>query len=215
MFKAISSAQASQEKIAMMKAIADAKHNGEGGRKEDKAYDKVTAALEQMRGNMAVQQAEKDLYASKKADSLANLYGDPNKLSPSQVKLLTGEIAKMAQGGSPSIHELQSLDPGTLKGALAGAWGKLQNEPTPANAAAFVNQMQDYSRGIAKDAQHEINDRYGRIINVHRRNLNSNQIKDLEDNYLNRFSEGEKKSGAGPGGAMSFEEFMKAKKAAQ
>lgn len=212
LFKTVAAANTAEERSALLKSIATSKASEAGGKEQNKTYDKVTNQLEQMRGNPALQQAEKDIYASEKANTLATMYGDPNKLTQPQVNLLVSEVGKIAQGGSPSMHELDGLTPSTVTGALATAYGRLNNEPTPANAAAFVKQLQDYSKGVKKDAQKVINDKYGRVINSYKSRLTDEQNQNLKSNYLDRFNqETEAPKGSGPGGVLGFEEFLKAK----
>jgi hypothetical protein len=154
---------------------------------QSKALNETQAMLETARGNPAVGQAEKDIYSAQKANSLANLYGDPNKLSPQQVNLLAAEVGKIASGGTTSQHELEGITPNTLTGQLAGVTSKLTNEPTPANAAAFVKQYQDYANQLSKDAQGVIQDKYGRVIESRKNKLSDDDYQSLQDNYINRF----------------------------
>jgi len=163
-----------------------------------RSLESTTQLLESARGNPAVAQAEKDLYAASKAKSLANLYGDPNKLSSSQVNMLVSEVGKIASGGVPSMHELEGLSPGTLSGAMSTAWGKLANHPNPANAAAFVKQYTDYTDQLAKDARDVIHDKYGRVLEGRKSTLEPSDYDVLNEKYINRFSEPEKPS-TGPG----------------
>lgn len=155
--------------------------------KQGAAMDHTLQLLSSARGDPAVAQAEKDIYASQKANSLANLYGDPNKLNQSQVNLLVQEVGKIASGGSPSMHELDGISPDTLTGQLSKQWEKLTNNPTPANAGAFVKQYQDYSNTVAKDAQKVLEDKYGRVINSNRRRLNDADADALDKNFGGRF----------------------------
>lgn len=171
------------------KTAADAKVKGD----QDKAMTTTRQLLESARGNPAVAQAEKDIYAADKAKSLANLYGDPNKLSMPQVRLLAAEIGKIASGGVSSQHELEGITPNSLTGRLSDVASKLTNEPTPANAAAFVKQYQDYANQLSKDAQKVITDKYGRVIEGSKKQLGDDNYKALQDNYVNRF-----KPAAGP-----------------
>lgn len=160
------------------------------GQQQLKNFNQTGQQLEQMRGSPAVAQAEKDLYASQKANSLANLYGDPNKLSQSQVNLMAQEIGKIAAGGVSSQAELDGITPHTLTGKMSQYTTNLTNNPTPANAAAFVKQYQDYAGALANDAQKTITDRYGRILNPAKKaELTDEQNKALEDQYLNRFKQ--------------------------
>lgn len=155
---------------------------------QDKALQNTKALLESARGNPAAAQAEKDLYASAKAKSLTNLYGDPNKLSNSQVQLLASEIGKIASGGVPTSHELEGLTPQTLASKFSGVASQLINKPTPANAAAFVKQYQDYADALTKDAKQVISDKYGRVIESSKKQLGDDNYNTLKDQYLNRFT---------------------------
>ncbi len=157
-----------------------------------------------MRGNPAVQQAEKDVYASQKANALLKIAapdGDLNKVTPQMAALLRNEIGKIATGGVPGVHELDALDPKTLAGSMASVWQKLSNEPTPENAGAFLKQYKDYADSLTKDAKGVITDRYGRIINSRKSQLTDDQYNTLQDNYVNRFSHEEPGSSGKPAGA--------------
>jgi hypothetical protein len=175
----------SADRRYVRESAQDAKH----GAGQDKTLQNVMGILESARGNPAVGQAEKDLYASDKAKSLANLYGDPNNLSSSQVNLLVSEIGKIASGGVPSMHELDGLTPGTLTGSLATAWGKLSNSPTKANAGEFVKQYQDYANALSSDAKKVIKDKYGRVIESRKSQLGDENYNALKAQYLDRFNE--------------------------
>lgn len=162
--------------------------------KQDRAMQQTKMLLESARGNPAAAQAERDIYSAQKADSLANLYGDPNKLSPQQVKLLASELAKIAQGGVPNMTELQGLTPNTLMSKFATVWGNLSNHPTPANAAAFVKQYQDYTHALTKDAQKVIKDKYGRVIESAKKQIGDDNYDQLKTQYLDRFKSEEQSS---------------------
>lgn len=155
---------------------------------QDSAYSKLIAQAQTARGAPAVSQAEKDLYASQKADSLASLYGDPNKLSQAQSQLLSSEIAKMATGGVPSIHELEGLTPGTINGKLSVWASKLINKPTPANAGAFIKQYQDYAHALTKDARGVIKSNYGRLGDAYKSQISPEQFDSFDKTYVNRFA---------------------------
>lgn len=160
--------------------------------KQNQSMQQTVQLLESARGNPAVGQAEKDIYAVNKLDSLVNLYGDPNKLNPAQVQLVATEVAKIASGGVPSIHELQGLNPSTISSGLAKLAQTVTNKPTPANAGAFVKAMQDYGVSLKKDAQSVIQDKYGRVIESKRRSLTPEDYQSLNDQYISRFSESKK-----------------------
>jgi hypothetical protein len=155
---------------------------------QDKALLSTQQLLESARGNPAAAQAEKDMYSADKAKSLATLYGDPNKLPPQMVQMLASEVAKIASGGAPTMHELDGLNPQTLRGRFADISQKLTNSPTQANAGEFIKQYQDYANALTKDAQKVIQDKYGRVIESRKGQLGDSNYKALQDHYLNRFA---------------------------
>lgn len=172
-------------------AKASKEQNGE--------MQKTLALLEAARGS-ATSQAEKDLYASQKANTLFNKYKDPNSMTNQETQLYATEIAKMASGGVPSIHELQGLNPNTIPASLSAVAAKYSNDPQPANAGAFMKKYKEYSDGLAKDAQEIIQDKYGRIVESKKDAVGPGNYQKLQDNYINRFT---KKNGQGLLGGSS------------
>ncbi len=158
-----------------------------GGKSQSTALKNTVALLEGARGNPAVQQAEKDIYASSKLKGLFNKVGDLNKLSPEMSNLAVLEVAKMASGASPDDHMLKMLDPGAFQGTLAKAWEKVTNEPSPANAGSFLKQYKDYADSMTEDARQLVKDRYGRIIDANGDELGEKNRATLTKNYLHRF----------------------------
>ena len=159
--------------------------------KQNQMLGQTQQLLESARGNPAAQQAERDLYSADKAKSLINLYGDPDKLSPQMVNTLVAEVAKISGGGAPTLEGMKALTPDTLSSQLAGVKQKLLNEPTPANAGAFVKQYGDYIDKLKDDAKKVISDKYGRIIESRKGQLSPENYGALQDQYLNRFAEKE------------------------
>lgn len=176
-------AESSKDRLALLQGQLGVKAND----KQDKALQSAQTLLESARGNPAAAQAEKDLYSAQKANSLANLYGDPNKLSLPQVKLLAAEVGKIAAGGTSTQSELEGITPNTLVGKMSQYVTNLTNNPTPANAAAFVKQYQDYTGALVKDAQKVIQDKYGRVIESRKNQLGPDNYQSLQDQYINRF----------------------------
>lgn len=155
---------------------------------QNNAWNKTQSMLESARGNPAASQAEKDLYASQKANTLFNKYSDPNQMSNQETQLYATEIAKMASGGVPSIHELQGLNPNTLPASLSSIASKYANEPTSANAGEFMKRFKSYSDGLATDAQQVIQDKYGRVIETNKDAIGPRHYAQAKDQYINRFT---------------------------
>ncbi len=152
---------------------------------KDKEFNNTQQMLEQMRGNPAVQQAETMIANSQKLKELFK--GDLNKITPAQKNLGIMEISKMATGGIPTQHELDTLNKGGLPERFAGVWQQISNKPEPANAGEFIKTYLDYANGLEQGAQKTIKDRYGRILETRKGKLKSEDYKNLEDKYINRF----------------------------
>lgn len=180
-----------EKSLAVRQEMAKLAKSNKATNDQNKALTQTQTLLESARGNPAAAQAEKDLYSAQKANSLINMYGDPNKLSPQQVSLLVSEVAKIATGGVPTGHEQEALQPGTGASKLAALWSKLSNQPSPANAGAFIKQFKDYNDALSKDAQKVVQDKYGRVIETRKKQLGDDNYKSLQDQYLNRFKPAE------------------------
>lgn len=203
-----------QQKIGLESQKNQLMAQQQGNNKQGQAMQQTMGLLSSARGDPAVAQAEKDIYATQKANSLVDLYGDPDKLSQKQVNLLAQEVGKIASGGTPSMHELDGITPGTLQGSLSDAWSKLSNSPTKANAGEFVKQYQDYANTVSQDAKKVIQDKYGRVIESNKRRLNPDDYNALQQNYVNRFSNGNQPTASKSPHDMSDAELEQAYKAA-
>lgn len=172
-----------------MHLLKQAKLEQDHQKQMDAANSKTTALLESARGSPAVAQAEKDLYAISKVNSLVNLKGDPNNLSPQQMRLLTLEGAKIASGGVPTYNEVRGLSTETAPSWLADKAQMLINKPIPANAGAFAKALQEYTNSIGKDAQKVIHDKYGRVIESSKKQIGDDNYQTLKAQYLGRFND--------------------------
>jgi hypothetical protein len=152
--------------------------------KENQGMYQTTQLLESARGNPAVQQAQKDIYAAKKFESLMNLYGDPNKLNPQQVQLGATEVMKIASGGVPAQAELKHMTPDSIPGWLADKAQFVLNHPTAASQGEFVKAMGDYVGALKKDAQSIVKDKYGRVIESQRGRIGNKNADLLNSQYL-------------------------------
>jgi hypothetical protein len=163
------------------------KGSGSSVKDQNKSKQESIQLLESARGNPAASQAERDLYATSKMNSLVNLYPDPNKMPLTQVRLLSAEVGKIAQGGSPTMDELKGINPNNISQKFAGVMQNFSNEPTPANAGAFINELKKYSDSLSGDAQKVIEDKYGRIIESKKSDMGDDNYNTLKSQYIDRF----------------------------
>jgi len=177
-----------QQKANAQTSSAESNKELKSQASQDRALAQSKTMLESARGNPAAAQAEKDLYATSKIDSLFKLYPDPNKIPQAQVNLALQEIGKVATGGVPTGHEMDALQPGTPESKLQQLYGKLQNQPTPANLGDYLNEFKKYTGALKGDAQKVIQDKYGRIIESSKKQLGDDNYNSLKDQYLNRFN---------------------------
>lgn len=157
---------------------------GKGQDKEDRALAQTKTILESARGNPEVMQALKDRYAATKAEKLIQSEYDPNKLTGEQVQLIISEVSKIATGGVPSTTEMKALSPETLKSKFGSLYGKLMNEPTPANAGAFIKKYESYLKTLKGDAQNVIDDKIGRVIESSKKQLGESNYNALKEQYV-------------------------------
>lgn len=153
--------------------------------KELQNYNDLTKQLDSSRIQPDVRQALTDHYNNQKFQDLVNQApgGDLNNLSQGQVELLKNELVKVSGGQAPTMPELAALDPNTLKSRFASTVGKIINEPTSANAGAFLKQYQDYMTSLDKTAQKTIHDRIGRMIESHQKDLSPEHVQTLNAIY--------------------------------
>jgi hypothetical protein len=165
-------------------------------KKTDSDLFKVQSLAESQRGSAAVAQAEKDLYAASKVHTLRNMFPDPNKMNPQMVNLFVQDVSKIANGGQPSQHELEGMNPNTWSGDLAKAWQKLSNQPTPANQGAFIKQYENYANALSSDAKKVILDKYGRVLDPYAAKYKDNPTyQAMRKKYVDRFDNDEPSGG--------------------
>lgn len=155
--------------------------------KQSQSLSQTQQLLESARGNPEVGQALKDRYAASKALTLINRYPDTDKMEPAQVKLLVAEVAKIAQGGAPTMGEMEALTPNTLSSKLSSVYQKLMNEPTPANAGKFIDKYKDYLNDLNTNAQNVVKEKFGRVIETRKKDLGDDNYNNLKEQYLTPF----------------------------
>ncbi len=170
------------------RAKAEGAQAAAGAQKGEKnALHTTLSLLESARGNPAASQAEKDLYAAQKMKSLVDLYPDPNQMPMAQVHLLASEAGKIATGGVPGMYELKGITPNSVPQSFSEVSAKFSNHPTPANAGAFIKELDRYQDALSGDAQKVIEDKYGRVIESSRDQLGDSNYQKLRSNYVDRF----------------------------
>ncbi len=157
------------------------------GKMQGDAYQKATHDLNSFRGNNAVQQASVALTNAKNALSLA----DKGNLSPDQLHLFASEMGKLATGGVPGHSEIEALIPDTAKSRLAKFQSFFSNNPTDADAQAFINNNKAYL--------HELLKNYQGVVDTYRTNTLDGYKKKLSpkdyDELKSRYSSSEKPAG--------------------
>lgn len=176
------------EQAALRRQLAAQNASNRKDEKSSKLKETVSRMIEGSRGaNPAARQAELDLYNADKVNSLANLYGDPNKLSPNMLGLLVSEVGKIAKGGVPTTEEFHVLNPDTAQIVMAKMGQKLSGNPTPAQAGEFVKQYNAYTNAVARDAKRVIQNRNKRVVDLFKRDLQPYEYDDLVNYGVNRF----------------------------
>lgn len=123
---------------------------------QDKAYTDLRKSAETFRGNQAAQQAAKDVLSGAKAFDMINI-GDPNKLTTQDLRLLMGEMGKIATGGVPTEQGTTDLMPNNLKTKYAQTMNFLTSNPTDAQSANYIQHNKQYLKAMIDTAQQTLN----------------------------------------------------------
>ncbi len=170
-------------KAAQISATGGAAPGG-STKRQDQALGQITGQLESARGNPEVSQALKDRYASSKATTLYNKYPNPDQMSPQEIHFLVGEVGKIATGGTPSMHELDGINPNAIPQRFASIIQQFRNAPTAANAGAFLKNYKDYADELSKNAEQVINNKITRVIESNKSRLGDQNYQSLKNQYL-------------------------------
>lgn len=143
-------------------------------------------------------QALKDIQSAQKINEGISQApgGDLNKLNNNQVRLITGELVKMATGGAPTETELESLTPNNVAQKYGAMLQNLTNKSAPSNAAEFVQQFRDYANGIAKQGADRITQRSNDIADALRPQLGEQSYKLVKGQIANEFKDIRPSSGS-------------------
>lgn len=155
-----------------------------------KAVNDYDQAVEGSRQRPDSLQSLKDIQSADKINEAIGQApnGDTNKLNNNQVRLITGELVKMATGGAPTETELESLTPNNLTQKYGAMLQHMTGKSTPANAGEFIKQFQDYANGIAKQGMDRVSSRSNEIADRQRPYLGEDQYKLIKNQISNEFS---------------------------
>lgn len=159
--------------------------------KQFEANQQVGQSLEAARQSPDAAQALKNRQSAQNLNELIKQApgGDPNNLTPPQVKLISMEAAKMGIGGIPGEAEMEKMDPGTAMQYAATALSKVTNRRVAANAGDFVKQFQDYANGISQTGGQLLLDRSNRIADQRRSDLGENNYQNYKNGFNKEFAD--------------------------
>lgn len=123
----------------------------------DKAYSDMRKSMETFRGNQAAQQASRDVLSADKALTMVQ-NKDPNTLTVQDLRVLMGEISKIATGGVPTEHGTQDLMPNNLQMKYAEIENFLTSNPTNAEAGAYIQRNMKYLQDMRSVAHQTLSD---------------------------------------------------------
>lgn len=132
--------------------------------KENGYMGQTIQALTSARGDPEVGQALKNKLSIQNTWSLLNQYKDPNQMSQQELQLAVQEMVKVATNGVPGAAEVNALMPNTWQGNLKVLASKATNQPTAANAGAFIDRYKTYLKELDKNSTDAINSKFEKII---------------------------------------------------
>lgn len=163
---------------------------------QNKAYTEAVQKVQTFRGNRAAQQASMDVLSADKALNLVK-NKDLNTLTTQDLRLLEGEIAKIATGGVPTEHGVETLMPNNLKTKWAEMKNFLLSNPTDANSAAYIKKNLKYLEDMKETSKNTLYKYQTAIAKPYKNRLAESDFKDLtsdiETNYGPKSVSGAKK----------------------
>lgn len=154
-----------------------------GNDKQTEAFKDLMAHAESSRQLPDVKQAYTDRYNAQKVLDLVG-QGDPNKLNPNMVQLVSGEIAKIAQGGVPQTEELKNITPQDANMLLARTKQYLTNHPQASQQGAFINVFKDYANTIQGNANKVIGTNMGQLGDSYKDHLKDSDYQNFQNTFI-------------------------------
>lgn len=189
--KSLLETQAKQQGLDIEKTKADTENKKFNFEIDKYANDKQTEAFKDLMSHAEssrqlpdVKQAYTDRYNAQKVLDLVGS-GDPNKLNPNMVQLVSGEVAKIAQGGVPQSEELKNITPQDAQMILARTKQYITAHPEASNQGAFVNVFKDYANTIQGGANKVIKDNIGKLGESYKEHLKPDDYQQFENLYVN------------------------------
>lgn len=156
-------------------AITNIKDKASEEKKADQAekiYTELGKAVENPRGNKAVQQANVNLLSADNALSLANKYkGNFDQMPAGDYNLFVGELSKISSGGVPSQHTQEGIAASTLASKWAELRQKVGGNPTPADLGGFIQNNVGYLQELRNNSQKLVNNYKTAIYNSYKNRL--------------------------------------------
>lgn len=151
--------------------------------KQQEAFKDLMGHAESSRQLPDVKQAYTDRYNTQKILDLIG-GGDPNKLNPNMVQLLSSEVGKVATGAAPTEETLKNLTPQDAQMILARTKQYLSSNPKSSEQGAFVNVFKDYAKTIQDGASKVIDSNMGKLGSSYQPHVSSGDYKNFVDNYI-------------------------------
>lgn len=150
--------------------------------KQTEAFKDLMSHAESSRQLPDVKQAYLDRYNAQKVQDLFS--GDPNKLSSNMVNLGVSEVAKIAQGGTPTQEEFKNLSPQNAQMIMARTKQYLTSHPEASQQGAFVNVLKDYATMIQGNANKVISSNLGTLGESYKDHLKDSDYQNFQNNFI-------------------------------
>ena len=152
--------------------------------KEQAATQKLSAALNTFRGDIAAQQANVGLVNSDKAMALINSSPNLNDLTPQQDSLLRQEVAKIATGGAATEASTKDLQANTLQARAANFWQNVSGNPTGAQLGDFIQKNKDYLQHLNDVNHNYVDTKRQNILNDYKGQISDDKLSDFQQRYV-------------------------------
>ncbi len=150
---------------------------------KQEAFKDLMSHAESSRQLPDVKQAYTDRYNTQKILDLVGS-GDPNKLNPNMVQLLSSEVGKVATGAAPTEETLKNLTPQDAKMIQARTQQYLTSHPEAGQQGAFVSVFKDYAKTIQEGANKVIDSNMGKLGSSYKQHIDPDDYSNFQKNYV-------------------------------
>lgn len=180
-------AEMRQRGVLAAQAHADARASADEAKRQQQDFMKekfVGAALDQTKGNKAIQNDMETLRRVANAKDILDQFPNKNEIPTDKLNMINTDIATIMAGGVAGEGLIHEVSTPTVRSNMSKSWAKYMNHPTGAGAAEFLTQNQTLLQNLSDSAQDRLYAKYRKTMNTLGQNLSPNAQERYRGEYL-------------------------------